>query len=328
MPRKSASVVAATRSYESWVSRQVPLVRSDLAFKHEQMALAPFPFLRSTFYRWVQVWAATCPELARAPRVLAVGDLHTENFGTWRDTEGRLIWGINDFDEAFPMAYTNDLVRLATSARLSISAGTLVLTPRAACNAILEGYRTSHRTRRPAVRPRRGAPRAPPRRAVGAARPGRFWTAMGDLPPARRPLAAAVSLLRRQFGAGRIRATSPGARGSGASGTRASSRSPSTPAAGSLERPRSSSPPASPGRRALPGPSRSTTRRSSGARCGARIPSSRSAGAGCFAGSRPTAAGSSSRSRASPPSRPTCCPPWAPRPQTSTSGPERAGSPR
>ena len=73
--------------------------------------------------------------------MLAVGDLHTENFGTWRDTEGRLIWGINDFDEAFPMAYTNDLVRLATSARFAIGAGALVLTPRAACNAILEGYR-------------------------------------------------------------------------------------------------------------------------------------------------------------------------------------------
>jgi len=33
--------------------------------------------------------------------VLAVGDLHVENFGTWRDAEGRLIWGVNDFDEAW-----------------------------------------------------------------------------------------------------------------------------------------------------------------------------------------------------------------------------------
>jgi len=32
--------------------------------------------------------------------VLAVGDLHVENFGTWRDAEGRLIWGVNDFDES------------------------------------------------------------------------------------------------------------------------------------------------------------------------------------------------------------------------------------
>ena len=201
MPRNSALVpiVAATRSYESWVGRQVPLVRSDIAFKHEQMALAPFPFLRSTFYRWVQAWEERCPELARAPKVLAVGDLHTENFGTWRDTEGRLVWGINDFDEAFPMAYTNDLVRLATSARLSISARTLVLTPRAACAAILDGYRASLlRGGRPFVL----AEAHPVLRHDAQSElrdPVRFWTAMGGLPPARHPAAAAATLLRRQF---------------------------------------------------------------------------------------------------------------------------------
>jgi uncharacterized protein (DUF2252 family) len=194
-----ASIVAATRSYETWVGRQVPLVRADLAYKHEEMALAPFPFLRATFYRWVQVWAATCPELAGAPKVLAVGDLHTENFGTWRDTEGRLIWGINDFDEAFPMAYTNDLVRLATSARLSIAAGTLILTPRAACSAILEGYRSSMQAGgRPFVLAEHH--HVLRRDAESELRdPVRFWTAMVDLPRARRPMPAAVSLLRRQF---------------------------------------------------------------------------------------------------------------------------------
>jgi hypothetical protein len=142
MPRTTALVpiVAATRSYEAWIARQVPLVRADILFKHEQMAVAAFPFLRATFYRWVQQWAVCCPELATTPKVLAVGDLHTENFGTWRDDEGRLIWGINDFDEAFPLPYAIDLVRLATSARLAIDAGTLQITAREACAAILQGY--------------------------------------------------------------------------------------------------------------------------------------------------------------------------------------------
>jgi uncharacterized protein (DUF2252 family) len=40
-----------------------------------------------------------------------VGALHVENFGTWRDIEARPIWGINDFDEATTLAYTNDLIR-------------------------------------------------------------------------------------------------------------------------------------------------------------------------------------------------------------------------
>ena len=48
--------------------------------------------------------------------MLAVGDIHIENFGTWRDNDGRLIWGVNDFDEAAEMPYALDLVRLTTSA--------------------------------------------------------------------------------------------------------------------------------------------------------------------------------------------------------------------
>ena len=48
-----------------------------------------------------------------------MGDIHLENFGTWRDAEGRLIWGVNDFDEAAEMPYAIDLVRLATSAILA-----------------------------------------------------------------------------------------------------------------------------------------------------------------------------------------------------------------
>jgi hypothetical protein len=75
--------------------------------------------------------------------VLSVGDLHVENFGTWRDAEGRLIWGINDFDEAYPMPYTNDLVRLAASAILAIREEHLSLDPQDACDAILAGYRAT-----------------------------------------------------------------------------------------------------------------------------------------------------------------------------------------
>jgi len=60
------------------------------------------PFFRATFYRWLQLWPELCADLVKAPPVLGVGDLHIENFGTWRDEEGRLIWGVNDLDEAWP----------------------------------------------------------------------------------------------------------------------------------------------------------------------------------------------------------------------------------
>jgi hypothetical protein len=131
----------ATKRYEAWLAERLTLVQADLALKHSRMGEAPFPFLRATFYRWAQLWPEVRSDLGSAPRVLAVGDLHLENFGTWRDAEGRLIWGVNDFDEAFPLAYTNDLVRLAVSAHLAIAASHLALTTQAACKSILTGYR-------------------------------------------------------------------------------------------------------------------------------------------------------------------------------------------
>ncbi len=130
----------ATESYEKWLADGMKVVKADLELKHERMREAPFPFLRATFYRWMQVWPERCPELAKAPAVLAVGDLHIENFGTWRDSEGRLIWGINDFDEAYPIAYTVDLVRLATSVCLAVHSGELAIHTKEASAAILEGY--------------------------------------------------------------------------------------------------------------------------------------------------------------------------------------------
>ena len=136
-------IVQATRDYEAWLGARLTLIPEDLKLKHQHMAEGAFPFLRATFYRWVQTWPATCPDLATAPTVLAVGDLHNENFGTWRDAEGRLIWGLNDFDEVYPMPYTIDLVRLATSVCLAIEDDHLTLLPEDACKAILKGYQES-----------------------------------------------------------------------------------------------------------------------------------------------------------------------------------------
>ena len=133
-------IIEATREYESWLKSQITPVVPDLARKHVEMRRAAFPFLRATFYRWSQVWPEVNADLAATPEVLAVGDLHIENFGTWRDAEGRLIWGVNDFDEAARMPYAIDLVRLATSAILARGAGGLAIAPDAACAAILAGY--------------------------------------------------------------------------------------------------------------------------------------------------------------------------------------------
>jgi hypothetical protein len=130
----------ATARFEAWLVRHIPLVAPDLELKHKRMRESAFLFLRATYYRWAEIWPAVCPELAKAPTVLAVADLHVENFGTWRDAEGRLAWGVNDFDEAWRLAYTNDLVRLAASVNLATRESRLAVGRQEAAEAILEGY--------------------------------------------------------------------------------------------------------------------------------------------------------------------------------------------
>jgi len=110
-------------------------------YKHKQMASDdPFPFFRGTYYRWLQVWPEASPALQDGPRVRSVGDLHLENYGTWRDSDGRLVWGINDFDEADELPWANDLVRLAASAWFAIATDLLKIGFRKACRTILDGY--------------------------------------------------------------------------------------------------------------------------------------------------------------------------------------------
>jgi hypothetical protein len=174
----------ATREYERWLAQQIAVVKPDLRLKHRRMAESPFVFLRGTFYRWVQQWRSECPEIADAPVVASVGDPHIENFGTWRDTEGRLIWGINDVDEACRLPYTSDLARLATSATLARRHGHFGIAPRAIASAILEGYTASlERGGRPIVLAERR--RWLRRIASGRLRdPNQFWPKLEALPPA------------------------------------------------------------------------------------------------------------------------------------------------
>src|SRR5213594_2328853 len=139
--RSEIGIVAATTRYEAWLAERIPLVKPDLELKHHAMSAGIFPFLRATFYRWAARWRALVGDVAAAPTVLAVGDLHVENFGTWRDAEGRLVWGVNDFDEACDLPWTNDLVRLGVSATLALSQlKKFKLSPNEACDAVLKGY--------------------------------------------------------------------------------------------------------------------------------------------------------------------------------------------
>jgi hypothetical protein len=110
-----------TDEYEAWLRQRMPIDQSEVEEKRRRMREDEHAFLRGTFYRWAYLWRKHCERLDGAPEVLGVGDIHVENFGTWRDADGRLAWGVNDFDEACPLPYTADLVRLTTSAFLAES---------------------------------------------------------------------------------------------------------------------------------------------------------------------------------------------------------------
>lgn len=189
----------ATASYLVWLQGHLDLIPSDLKHKAELMRKGPFPFLRATFYRWAQLFPQVCPELMKAHEVLGVGDLHIENFGTWRDAEGRLIWGVNDFDETCYLPYTVDLVRLTASAMLATDAGTPFRVPKhLAARIILRGYINSLKAG--------GGPfvlseRYPELREMAIHRlkdPGAFWQKLDSLSPLREPVPAQArkSLLR------------------------------------------------------------------------------------------------------------------------------------
>src|SRR3984957_2788931 len=116
------NIVQSTLGFETWLRGHVTVRETDLEVKHQYMADDIFMFFRATFYRWCERWYAACPSLANAEQVYAVGDLHVQNFGSWRDGHARLIWGVNDYDEVATMSFAADLVRLIMSAELASEA--------------------------------------------------------------------------------------------------------------------------------------------------------------------------------------------------------------
>jgi uncharacterized protein (DUF2252 family) len=88
--------------------------------KFRKMAADPFAFYRGSaclFYADVaerdDPWADE-----RTSRVWIQGDLHAENFGTYMDGDGVLIFDVNDFDEAYIGHFTWDVTRFAASMAL------------------------------------------------------------------------------------------------------------------------------------------------------------------------------------------------------------------
>jgi uncharacterized protein (DUF2252 family) len=88
--------------------------------KFRKMAADPWAFYRGSacvFYADMRDVRDDWTD-ERTGRVWIQGDLHAENFGTYMDGEGVLVFDVNDFDEAYLGPFTWDLRRFVASLAL------------------------------------------------------------------------------------------------------------------------------------------------------------------------------------------------------------------
>jgi uncharacterized protein (DUF2252 family) len=85
-----------------------------LAMKYARMTQSPFVFLRGTCHLFYDALPDT-PLFRAAPPAWCCGDLHFENFGSYKGDNRLVYFDINDFDEAALAPATWDMVRLLTS---------------------------------------------------------------------------------------------------------------------------------------------------------------------------------------------------------------------
>ena len=114
--------------------------RGSLRRKIEAMSGGTFEFFRATSH----LFALDVQIGKSQPSGLIVGDLHSENFGTFRAVSNDIVYDINDFDDCATGAYEYDLRRLLTSLVVGGEAAKLPLSGCvAACEAALDEYLTA-----------------------------------------------------------------------------------------------------------------------------------------------------------------------------------------
>lgn len=111
-----------------------------LALKYRAMRLSPFAFLRGTCH----LFYAELPRggvFKSAPLAWVCGDLHLQNFGSYKGDNRLVYFDVNDFDEAALAPASWELVRLLTSLRVSAKElGLDAAAAQALCRHLLDAY--------------------------------------------------------------------------------------------------------------------------------------------------------------------------------------------
>ena len=111
-----------------------------LKIKYDKMRADVFTFFRGTCHLFYGDWPQDSP-LNQAPTAWNCGDLHLENFGTYKGDNRLVYFDINDFDEGVLAPCTWDVTRLVTS--VIVASHSLKLEESQAlslCNAFLDSY--------------------------------------------------------------------------------------------------------------------------------------------------------------------------------------------
>jgi uncharacterized protein (DUF2252 family) len=92
-------------------SNRVPIYTQ---LKYKLMALSPFRFLRGSCHLFYEDLARADP-FGQSPTGWICGDLHVENFGSYKGDNRLVYFDLNDFDEAILAPVSWELARMVTS---------------------------------------------------------------------------------------------------------------------------------------------------------------------------------------------------------------------
>ena len=135
--KREGATVNVTRAIQAFNAGRDP---ERLALKYQKMRSSPFGFLRGSCHLFYD----RLPEsglFKSAPLTWICGDLHLENFGSYKGNNRLAYFDLNDFDEAALAPASWELVRMLTS--LLVGAESLFINPadaRALCTIFVDSY--------------------------------------------------------------------------------------------------------------------------------------------------------------------------------------------
>lgn len=119
-----------------------------LSLKLAAIAAEPFAFFRGTNHLYA---ASLRGEIGLdAPRTYVCGDLHVENFGSFKGDNGLVYFDLNDFDDGLVAPFTVDAVRMLSSVLVAAHQyGLSEADARVACASLLGEYTQTLRAGKP-----------------------------------------------------------------------------------------------------------------------------------------------------------------------------------